>query len=158
MKGREAQHGGNICILMADSQCYTAASHQLSILHMIVYMCQFQSPNSSHSLLYPMSTSLFSMSASLFLPCKQVHLYHFSRFHIYVLIYSICFSLSDLLHSVCLSLGSSTSLSTNDQISFLFQFSSVAQSCPTLCDPMNRNTPGLPVHHQLPESTQTHVR
>ena len=35
--------------------------------------------------------------------------------------------------------------------------SSVAQSCPTLCDPMNRSTPGLPVHHQLPESTQTHV-
>ena len=37
------------------------------------------------------------------------------------------------------------------------QFSSVAQSCPTLCDPMNRSTPGLPVHHQLPEFTQTHV-
>ena len=37
------------------------------------------------------------------------------------------------------------------------QFSSVAQSCPTLCDPMNRRTPGLPVHHQLPEFTQTHV-
>ena len=37
------------------------------------------------------------------------------------------------------------------------QFSSVAQSCPTLCDPMNHSTPGLPVHHQLPESTQTHV-
>ena len=36
-------------------------------------------------------------------------------------------------------------------------FSSVAQSCPTLCDPMNRSTPGLPVHHQLPEFTQTHV-
>ena len=35
--------------------------------------------------------------------------------------------------------------------------SSVAQSCPTLCDPMNRSTPGLPVHHQLSESTQTHV-
>ena len=33
----------------------------------------------------------------------------------------------------------------------------LAQSCPTLCDPMNRNTPGLPVHHQLPEFTQTHV-
>ena len=39
----------------------------------------------------------------------------------------------------------------------LFQFSSVAQSCPTLCDPMNRSMPGLPVHHQLPKSTQTHV-
>ena len=38
------------------------------------------------------------------------------------------------------------------------QFSSVTQSCPTLCDPMNHSTPGLPVHHQLPEFTQTHVR
>ena len=38
-----------------------------------------------------------------------------------------------------------------------FQFSSVAQLCPTLCDPMNHSTPGLPIHHQLPESTQTHV-
>ena len=37
------------------------------------------------------------------------------------------------------------------------QFSSVAQSCPTLCDPMDRGTPGLPVHYQLLESTQTHV-
>ena len=37
------------------------------------------------------------------------------------------------------------------------QFSSVAQSCPTLGDPMNHNMPGLPVHHQLPESTQTHI-
>ena len=37
------------------------------------------------------------------------------------------------------------------------QFSSVTQSCPTLCNPMNRSTPALPVHHQLPESTQTHV-
>jgi len=37
------------------------------------------------------------------------------------------------------------------------QFSSVAQSGPTLCDPMNRRTPGFPVHHQLPEFTQTHV-
>ena len=37
------------------------------------------------------------------------------------------------------------------------QFGSVAQSCPTLCNPMNRSTPGLPVHHQLLEFTQTHV-
>ena len=37
------------------------------------------------------------------------------------------------------------------------QVSSVTQLCPTLCDPMNRSTPGLPVHHQLPEFTQTHV-
>ena len=37
------------------------------------------------------------------------------------------------------------------------QFSSVAQSCPTLCNPMNRSTPGLLVHHQLPEFTQSRV-
>ena len=54
----------------------------------------------------------------------------------------------------------------NEVFSYLFlnycwlssvQFSSVAQSCPTLCNPMNRSAPGLPVHHQLPEFTQTHV-
>ena len=40
---------------------------------------------------------------------------------------------------------------------WLFQFSPVTQSCPTLCNPMNRSTPGLPDHHQLLEFTQTHV-
>ena len=40
---------------------------------------------------------------------------------------------------------------------FSVQFSSVTRSCLTLCDPMNRSTPGLPVHHQLPEFTQTQV-
>ena len=42
-------------------------------------------------------------------------------------------------------------------LSHSIQFSSVTQSCPTPCDPMNRSTPGLPVHHQLPRSTQIHV-
>ena len=37
------------------------------------------------------------------------------------------------------------------------QFSSAVQSCPTLCDPMNRSSPDLPVHHQFPEFTQTHI-
>ena len=46
--------------------------------------------------------------------------------------------------------GSRTSVSC-------FQFSSVTQLCPTLFDPMNRSTPGLPVHHQLPEFTRTHI-
>ena len=45
----------------------------------------------------PGSTSLFSMSASPLLPCRQVHQYHLSRLHIYALIYNICFSLSDLI-------------------------------------------------------------
>ena len=42
-------------------------------------------------------------------------------------------------------------------IFYKVQFSSVAQSCPTLCDPMNRRTPSIPVHHHLPELTQTHI-
>ena len=50
--------------------------------------------------------------------------------------------------------------STSQHLRLLFisvQFSSITQSCPTLCDPMNSSMPGLPVHHQLPELTQTHV-
>ena len=42
-------------------------------------------------------------------------------------------------------------------VATLVQFGSVALSSPTLCDPMNCSTPGLPVHHQLPELAQTHV-
>ena len=45
----------------------------------------------------------------------------------------------------------------NIKICLDFQFTSVAQSCLTLCDPMNWGTPGLPVHHQFPEFTKTHV-
>ena len=46
----------------------------------------------------------------------------------------------------------------NQQVNIYYlQFSSVAQSCPTLCDPMNRSTWDFPVHDQLPEFTQTHV-
>ena len=60
-----------------------------------------------------------------------------------------CWDLSQLFHSL-LSLSSIGSFSS-------VQFSSVTQSCPTLCDPMNCSTPGLPVHHQLPEFIQTHV-
>ena len=45
----------------------------------------------------------------------------------------------------------------NSQSCFLVQFNSVAHLCPTLCDPMNCSIPGLSVHHQLPEFTQTHV-
>ena len=43
------------------------------------------------------------------------------------------------------------------QVYVTVEFSSVAQSCPTLCDPMDCSTPGFPVHHQLPELTQTRV-
>ena len=48
-------------------------------------------------------------------------------------------------------------ISSMNSLIYILQFSSVDHSCPTLCDPMNCSTPGLPVHHQLPEFTQTHV-
>ena len=57
------------------------------------------------------------------------------------------FQMSQLFTSGGQSIGVSASV----------QFSSVAQLCPTLCDYMNRSMPGLPVHHKLPEFTQTHV-
>ena len=66
------------------------------------------------------SIRLFSTSVPLFLPCKPVHLYHFSRFHIYALKYDICFSLSDLLHSVWQSLDPFTSLQMTQFRSFLW--------------------------------------
>ena len=57
---------------------------------------------------------------------------------------------------VCVS-GLPLPISISDAGAISVQFSSVAQWCLTLCDPMNRSMPGLPVHHQLPEFTQTHV-
>ena len=64
--------------------------------------------------LFPLGIrTLSSMSVSLFLLCKYDHLYHFSRLHIYALIYDICFSLSELLQSVWHSLGPSMSTRFN---------------------------------------------
>ena len=59
--------------------------------------------------------------------------------------------------SISLQLGKVIQLKVCFMIKCSVQFSSVTQSCPTLCDPKNHSTPGLPVHHQLPEFTQTHV-
>ena len=59
--------------------------------------------------------------------------------------------------TVAYQVPSSMGFSRQEYWSGSGQFSSVTQSCPTICNPMNRSTPGLPVHHQLPEFTQTHV-
>ena len=67
--------------------------------------------------------------------------------------------LACLIQTPALSLADTETLGKSLNLSepqFPYLFSSVTQSCPTLCDSMNRSTPGLPVHHQLPESTQTH--
>ena len=73
---------------------HTANTHWPSILliHMLMFMFQYYSLHSSYSLL-PLTvfTSLFSISVSLLLPCRQAHQYHFSRLHMYVLIYQSIF-------------------------------------------------------------------
>ena len=71
---------------------------------------------------------------------------------------TLIYLVTDLFQQIYtgLELGNSQLFTSHPSL-FPFQFSSVAQSCPTLCDSMNRSTPGLPVHHQLPEFTQTHV-
>ena len=80
----------------------------------------------------------------------------FIFFSVFALIFSvwIFFQIANLFpeHTNVLWLNPSHCLRLS-----LVQLSSVAQSCPTLCDPVNHSTPGLAVHHQLPESSQTHV-
>ena len=96
-------------------------------------ICQSQSPNSFAPANIPplVSIRLFSTSVCLFLPCKPVHLYHFSRFHIYALIYYTCFSLSDLLHSVGQSLVPSSSLQVTPFRSFLWLTNILLYVCTT---------------------------
>ena len=60
-------------------------------------------------------------------------------------------------HELAEDLGSSENSLYDTIMMGSVQFSSVTQLCPTLCDPMDYNTPGFPVHHQLPELSQTHV-
>ena len=87
-----------------SSLCYTVGFHQLSILYIvsIVYICQSQSPNLSHLPPFlPWYPYVGSLRLRLYFCFVNKIIYtNFFRFHIYVLIYNICFSLSDLLHSV----------------------------------------------------------
>ena len=99
----------------------------INFIHISVYMSipitQFITPPypTPHGFPPLVSIRLFSTSVSQLLPCKQVHLlYHFSRFHIHALIYDICFSLSDLLHSVWQSLDPSTTQQMTQFCSFLW--------------------------------------
>ena len=62
-----------------------------------------------------------------------------------------CMALCFCFHHICVFLG------LCEALRYPHQFSSVAQSCQTLHDPVDHSTPGLPVHHQLPEFTQTHL-
>ena len=95
------------------SLCCAAASHWLSILHLILYICQCYSLTSCQLTLPPPHVLKYILYICVFIPVLPLGSsgpYFFFRFHIYVLAYGICFSLSDLLHSVGQTLGPSTSL------------------------------------------------
>ena len=81
-------------------------------------------------------------------PKLPVHLPVLSSPHVWALHLHLSFFLANRF--ICTIFLDSTYMHSD-------QIRSVTQSCPTLCDPMNHSTPGLPVHHQLPEFTQTHV-
>ena len=71
---------------------------------------------------------------------------------------STIYNSQDLCQSKCLSVEACRKkIWYIDTMEYSVQFSSVGQSCPTLCDAMNHSTPGLPVHHKLPEFTQSHA-
>ena len=116
----------NFWILFYFIFLYSTFLLVIRFIHISVYMSipisQFITPPPPPPCRFPtlVSIRLFSISVSQFLPCKPVHLYHFSRFHIYVLIYDICCSLSDLLHSLWQSLDSSTSQQMTQFCSFLW--------------------------------------
>ena len=94
-------------------------------IHISVYMSipisQFIPPIPPPPLLSPLGVHTFVLYLCVSVSAyKLVHLYHYSRFHIYTLIYDLCFSLSDLLHSVWQSLGPSASLQMTQFCSFLW--------------------------------------
>ena len=72
--------------------------------------------------------------------------FNLSVFHTYIIILNVFYHLLSRVEET-----------EAKEVNFLSPFSSVTQSCLTLCDPMDCSTPGLPVHHQLPEFTQTLV-
>ena len=86
----------------------------------------------------PWTTTSVSLYLCL-LFCFVCFNFFFIRCYVSVKSYSICFYLAYFTYHLSSA-----------------QFSSVTQSCPAVCDPMNRSTPDLPVYHQLPEFTQTH--
>ena len=110
---------------------------ELPVLHSIfpsaIYLTRssLYSLNSSHLHHPSMSTCPFSTSASLFPPCKTVHLYHFSRFHIYALTWNICLSISDLFHFVWQTVGPPISLWMTQFCSFIWLSNILLYICTT---------------------------
>ena len=133
---------------------------QISLCEVATYMCPFsyslppqQALKSSSGMVSQFSCSVVSKSATLWAAARQASL-SITNFWSLLKLMSIesVMPSNHLILCPPLLLLSSIFPSISS-----VQFRSVAQSCPTLCNPMNPSTPGLPVYHHLPEFTQTHV-
>ena len=130
------------------SLCDAAASHWLSILHLVVYVCQCYSLTSSQLTLPPPRVLKSILYVCVFIPVlppgSSEPFVFFFRFHIYVLSYCICFSLSDLLHSVWQTLGPSTLLQITQFCFFSWLSNIPSYICATSRSPFLRTVnPGM---------------
>ena len=95
------------------------------------------------------------------MPLAKSHsMYVCVHFKSFTMLCFLCFFLTEALifHKVCICFPVASFIMIPRSVQFSsVQFSSITQLCPTLCDPMNHSTPGLPVHYQLPEFIQTHI-
>ena len=130
--------GKNPCIEHISSPSYTALS--LLLCSSYLKMCSIL----NHSLLSVFNSCQFFTEVDIFKAINNLLVDKSSRYF------------SEFTNLIC-GIWHYWSFPPYNSLLPSVQFSSVAQSCPTLCDPMNCSTPGLPVHHQLPEFTQTHV-
>ena len=131
-----------LCFPRISHSQQNISSHWSMLLGTCKYSC----------ILFPVPGMPLSLSNAKPSPRFKAELVLNYQFTFFCVLHYIPFSLLTFILLVC-----STSLVFHYLSISSVQFSSVAQSCPTLCDPMNWSTPGLPVHHQLPEFTQTHI-
>ena len=130
----------------------------ISLIHRLRSLLQQHSPKAS--ILWCLAFFITQFSHSYMTTGKTIALTRWTRWTFVGKVMSLFFNMLYMLviaflpRSKCLLISWLQSPST---VIFSQSASSVTQSCPTLCNPMNRSTPGFPVHHQLPEFTQTHI-
>ena len=126
--------------------------HFLNLNTLKIFLHSLLSSTASDEKVVVQGIPLLPIFKKYFFPCCFL-LFALSLSFLTVPCYACLYCLIFMIHIVFLSVF----VTKHKFMCSILQFSSVAQSCQTLCDPMNCSMPGLPVHHQLPEFTQTHV-
>ena len=148
-------------LLALNLSQHQGLSQRVSCLHQVAKVLEFQLQHQSFQLIFRVD---FLLDWLVWYSCsprdsQESFQHHSSKASILPCSTFFMVELSQLYmtsgKTIALTIGAFAIHGGN--FSYSVQFSSVAQSCLTLCDPMNRSTPGFPVHHQLPEFTQTHI-